>query len=277
MISASSLKGGLLSCDGALGGRAQSAHKNASLDCRDRSRRAYNAITSPPLEPFLRRAQRIRQLHLPRTAALGFQKTRAADDNRCRLSARRRDIEPVQAVKKFHSARRILWRRCRQRVDDHRCLLTLKFIYRTSHSRVRNTLRQVGDLCIVGSDNKQVLQLKRFNWGQSCFIDIWRAFLVVSIQSFCRAIISQFRLMVRQQEDLSPILILSLIQSKRTVVSFWSRVGHAATWPSRGGTRLIAAGPKRLTLAHQRGLTMRSYTPRASRLQGVSTTWAISA
>ena len=46
-------------------------------------------------------------------------------------------------------------------------------------------------------------------------------FLVTSIQSLRRCIISLVRRIVRQQEDLSPILIVSLIQSKLTVVSFW--------------------------------------------------------
>ena len=45
---------------------------------------------------------------LPRTAALGFQKMGAADHNRYRLSARRRDVD--HADKKFHPTRGVLQR-----------------------------------------------------------------------------------------------------------------------------------------------------------------------
>ena len=40
------------------------------------------------LSHFYVRAKRIRQLHLPRAEALGLQKTKAANHNHCRLSAR---------------------------------------------------------------------------------------------------------------------------------------------------------------------------------------------
>ena len=46
------------------------------------------------------------------------------------------------------------------RVNDHRCLLTLKFIHR-AYSCIPNTVRQVGNLRIVGSDNEQVVQPQR--------------------------------------------------------------------------------------------------------------------
>jgi hypothetical protein len=60
-------------------------------------------------EPFLRRGRGRSPTALLRIAALGLQQTRAADHDHYWMSPRRRDIEPVQAVKKFHSARRILW------------------------------------------------------------------------------------------------------------------------------------------------------------------------
>jgi hypothetical protein len=78
---------------------------------------------SPCSEP----AKRVCELHLQRTAALGFQKTATVDDNHYRLSTRHCDIESIQTVKKFHSSRGILWRGGRQRVNDRRCLLTLKY------------------------------------------------------------------------------------------------------------------------------------------------------
>ena len=53
------------------------------------------------------------------------------------------------------------------------------------------------------------------------FVDISWIFLVAPIQSLRRCITSLVRRIVRQQEDLSPMLSFWLIQSKRTVVSFW--------------------------------------------------------
>ncbi len=50
--------------------------------------RRFVRMASPQPEPFCVRAKRIRQLHLPRAEALGLQKTKAANHNHCRLSAR---------------------------------------------------------------------------------------------------------------------------------------------------------------------------------------------
>jgi hypothetical protein len=114
------------------------------------------------LSHFCVAAKRIRQLHLPRTAALGFQKTGATDHNHYCLSTRRRNIESIQAVKKFHSARCILWRRGRHRVDDDRCLLPLKPIHRADsilerlkYASTRRNLR------VVGSDNQHLVGSRR--------------------------------------------------------------------------------------------------------------------
>ena len=49
------------------------------------------------LSHFYVPTESICQLHLPGTAALGLQKTRAADDDHYSLSARRCDIESIQA------------------------------------------------------------------------------------------------------------------------------------------------------------------------------------
>ena len=84
-------------------------------------------------------AKRIGQLICRELRHSGLQKTRATDHNHYCLSARGRDIESVQAVEKFHSARRVLGRGGRQRVNDNRCLLALKFIHRADSRLVEQS------------------------------------------------------------------------------------------------------------------------------------------
>src|SRR5712691_6207270 len=75
-------------------------------------------------------AHGICELYLTRCAAFGFEQPWIANHNDIRHSARRCDVEPVQAVKKLHPPWRVLRRGGRQRVDDYWRFLTLKLIHR---------------------------------------------------------------------------------------------------------------------------------------------------
>ena len=48
----------------------------------------------------------------------------------------------------------------RRRVDDYRYLLSLKFVHRAD-SCVRNPVRQLGNLCIVRSDNEHLVHAQQ--------------------------------------------------------------------------------------------------------------------
>ena len=91
-----------------------------SLKRRQNSRRASPPRPSP--------TQMIRALSMSMTNVIYF-RVRAFSEGR----HSRAGVKPAlaglgrrRAGRKFHSVRRILWRGGRQRVNDHRCLLTLK-------------------------------------------------------------------------------------------------------------------------------------------------------
>jgi hypothetical protein len=65
------------------------------------------------------------ELHLARCPALGFEQTQRCDDNTQALRAPSSDVQPVRAVEKFHSARRVGVTGSRHGIDDDRGFLTL--------------------------------------------------------------------------------------------------------------------------------------------------------
>src|SRR5579883_1335750 len=98
-------------------------------------------------------AQRIRQLHLPRRAALRLEKQWTAHENHRGLRSRSGHVQPVEAVEKFHPARRVLRRRRRERINHHSGFLSLKFVHR-SNLDSRKPRREVRNLSVVGSDDQ---------------------------------------------------------------------------------------------------------------------------
>jgi restriction system protein len=70
------------------------------------------------------------KLHLTRSSAFGRQKCRAAHYKAPTASTRSGNIKAIEIVKKLHSSRSVFGCRSRQRVDNHRCFLTLKLVNR---------------------------------------------------------------------------------------------------------------------------------------------------
>ena len=97
----------------------------------------------------------VSQSHLFRCATIRFEHHRGGDQNTETLGAGSRDVEPVQAIKKFHPSRRIRMARRGHRIDHHRRFLTLKFIDGSNPSARQSGL-QLKDLGVVWRDDKDV-------------------------------------------------------------------------------------------------------------------------
>ena len=67
----------------------------------------------------------------------------------------------MQVVKKFHPTRGILRRGSRQRVNNDRGLLPLKFIDRSNASAAGKTIREPIHLIVERSDDEHVIQGQR--------------------------------------------------------------------------------------------------------------------
>ena len=81
----------------------------------------------------------------------------ASHENAKAPCARRRDVEPVRAVKKLHAARRIGMARRRHRIDDDRRFLSLKLVDRAD-ARAGQPLLQLEDLRVVWRDDQDVVE-----------------------------------------------------------------------------------------------------------------------
>src|SRR4051812_26156571 len=86
---------------------------------------------------FYEPAEAVRQLHLPRCAALRFEKRGARHDESGTAPARSGHVEAVERVKEFHPPWCILRRRRGHRIDDRRTGLTLKLVHRPNRDAER--------------------------------------------------------------------------------------------------------------------------------------------
>src|SRR5258708_5948585 len=73
-------------------------------------------------------AKCVSELHLPRCPAFGFKYQWGADKDTNAFCSRCRHIQSIRAIKKFHPSRRIRMTRCRHRIDNDWCFLTLELI-----------------------------------------------------------------------------------------------------------------------------------------------------
>jgi len=97
-------------------------------------------------------AEGIRQLNLPRRAALRFENLGRSREDRSAFGTRCRDIEPVEAVEDLHPTRRVRMARCRGRIDGEGCFLALELV-RRADTRPRQALLNFEDLSVVGRDD----------------------------------------------------------------------------------------------------------------------------
>ena len=101
-------------------------------------------------------AERIGKPQLAWRLAFRLQQIGTAYQYCHRLRTGSRDVEPIQAVEELHAARRVFRRRCRQRVDHHRRLLSLEFVDR-SYPHSRQTARNGSNLGVVWGDDQNIL------------------------------------------------------------------------------------------------------------------------
>jgi hypothetical protein len=95
--------------------------------------------------------------HLVRCITLRFKQRRRANQNRQALSARRRDIESIQRVKKTHAPRRIHACRGRHGINHDRRLLSLELMDRPDPGSWYSIL-EIEHLRIVRRDDQNILQ-----------------------------------------------------------------------------------------------------------------------
>ncbi len=119
--------------------------------------RDVSAVKSCWASHFKITAKCVGELDLARRPALHLEQGGAGDNYRHASSTRDSHVQPVQAVQEFHSPRCVLWGRSCHRVENNRSLLPLELVHRSNSRPCGKPFSERRDLCVVRSDNQDVL------------------------------------------------------------------------------------------------------------------------